>query len=100
MVIDLSLTDRSSRDGAKVVGEMMGINAIMIGGNKPTKTNVSSNGREGIDKIKTFVYNHGSLDCSRGAELMGTICEAYETKRDELMYRPGDVVAKVILIRI
>ena len=34
-------------------------------------------------------------DTGRGVELMGTICEAYETHRDELMYRPGDVVVKV-----
>ena len=51
--------------------------------------------KEGIDRIKTFVYNHGKLDTGRGVELMGTICEAYETHRDELMYRPGDVVVKV-----
>ena len=94
MTIDLSFADRYTDIGAAVVAEMIGIHAIMINGNPPNFTHCASDGTEGVDKVRSYHYNQSRLDNNKGSELCMAISRAFNTRRDLLHYRPGDIVSK------
>ena len=94
LTIDVSAADRSTKEGAQFMAELIGIQAVMINGNAPSYISIAGDGKEGVDKVKTFNYNQSKLDNNRGSELMMALVKAFNTKQDLLMYRPGDIVSK------
>ena len=76
------------------MAEMIGIQAVMINGNPPSYISISNDGKEGIDRVKTYNYNQSMLDNNKGTELMRALTKAFSTNQDLLIYRPGDIVSK------
>ena len=99
LTVDLSAADRYTREGAMFMAEMIGIQAVMVNGNGPSYISIGGDGREGIDKVKTYNFNQSMLDNNRGSELMMAIAKAFNTSQDLLMYRPGDIVSKEGVIK-
>ena len=94
LTVDLSAADRFTREGARVMAEMIGIQAVMMNGEKPNFIAISRDGLEGSERVKTYSYNQSKLDNNRGTELTNAVATAFGTKQHLLMYRPGDIVSK------
>ena len=76
--------------------ELIGIQAIMMGGNGACKVNVTCDLGEGLGTAKTFKYNASAIN-DRAPALAGMFALAFATNKYTDIVRPGDVINKMII---